>query len=219
MEKFHIAIDGPAGSGKTTVAKMLSERLGFDYLDTGAMYRAVALFLHEKGIGENEDDRIEEVLKGVEMRYERGKLFLNGKEVGDEIRTAEAGILASKYAKNPIVRKHLSRLQREIAKGRKMVVEGRDIGTVVLPDADLKIFLTASLEERARRRYRDLLAKGEKVSFEEVLQKLKVRDSQDSTRKLAPLKPAEDAVILDTTNLSVEEVVEKIERMVRERME
>ena len=218
MEEFHVAIDGPAGSGKTTVSRELARRLGFEYLDTGAMYRAVALFLDELGIPPEDEERIDEALSKVTMEYEKGKLYLNGREVGEEIRSARAGVLASNYAKVPTVRKHLTRLQREIAKGRKIVVEGRDIGTVVLPDADLKIFLTASVEERARRRWKELAEKGEDVSYEEILEQLKKRDEQDSNRKVAPLKPAEDAVVIDTTNMSVDEVVEKLVKLVRERM-
>ena len=216
MEKFHIAIDGPAGSGKTTVSKRLAEYLGFDYLDTGAMYRAIALFLHERNIHGSDEKEIDRVLSSVEMEFQNGKLFLNGKEVGPEIRTAEAGVLASKYAKIPVVRKHLTRLQREIADSRRMVVEGRDIGTVVLPDAELKIFLTASVEERARRRWNELREKGEDISYEEVLKQLKERDERDSRRSIAPLKPAEDAVVIDTTDMSVDEVVRKIADLVRE---
>ncbi len=218
MEKFHIAIDGPAGSGKTTVAKLVAERLGFGYLDTGAMYRAVALFLHEKGIKENEDGKIDEVLKKVSFDYKDGRLYLNGKIVGDEIRSAEAAVLASKYAANPVVRKHLSRLQREIADDRKMVVEGRDIGTVVLPEADLKVFLTASVEERARRRWKELKEKGDNVSYDEVLKQVKERDERDSKRKVAPLKPAENAVVIDTTGISPDEVANKIVKIAVERM-
>ncbi len=218
MGKFHIAIDGPAGSGKTTVSKLLAKRLGYDYLDTGAMYRAVALFLHERGIPPEDEGRINEVLKSVRMEYRDGELFLNGKKVGDEIRTAEAGVLASNYAKVPIVRKHLTRLQREIADERRIIVEGRDIGTVVLPDAELKVFLTASVEERARRRWKELREKGEDVSYEEILEQLKKRDEQDSKRNVAPLKPAEDAVVIDTTGMGIDEVVEEIVRLVEERM-
>ena len=216
MEKFHIAIDGPAGSGKTTVAKALAERLGMEYLDTGAMYRAVALKLDSMGV-KPDDEELDSVLKNIKMKLENGKLYMDGKEVGDEIRTSRAGDLASKYAKSPIVRKHLTRLQREIADERKMVVEGRDIGTVVLPDAELKVFLTASPQERARRRYKELLKKGERVSYDEVLKSIIERDTRDSSRSVAPLKPAEDAVVIDTTDMSVEEVVKKIIELARER--
>lgn len=215
MEKFHIAIDGPAGSGKTTVSKRLAEYLGFDYLDTGAMYRAIALFLHERNISESDEEKIDGVLSDVKMEFRDGRLFLNGREIGSEIRTAEAGILASKYAKVPVVRKHLTRLQREIADSRRMVVEGRDIGTVVLPDAELKVFLTASVEERARRRWRELKEKGEDVSYDEILKQLKERDERDSKRDIAPLKPDEDAVVIDTTDMSIDEVVEKIANLVK----
>lgn len=218
MERFHIAIDGPAGSGKTTVAKLLAQKLDFDYLDTGAMYRAVALFLSEIGISEGDEMKIEEVLSKVKMSYKDGELFLNGKKVGNEIRTARAGMLASLYAKNPVVRRHLVRLQREIADDRRIVVEGRDIGTVVLPNADLKIFLTASVEERARRRYKELRSKGEEIEFKEVLDQLRKRDEQDSNRKVAPLKPAPDAIVIDTTGMGVEEVVDKIVKLYMERV-
>ncbi|MCD6448924.1 MAG: (d)CMP kinase [Thermotogaceae bacterium] len=218
MGKFHIAIDGPAGSGKTTVAKLVAEELDFGYLDTGAMYRAIALFLHENGIKESDDKGIDEVLSKVVFEYRDGRLYLNGKMVGDEIRTVEAGMLASRYAANPVVRKHLSRLQRDIADDRKMVVEGRDIGTVVLPDADLKVFLTASVEERAKRRWKELKEKGGNISYKEILKQLKERDERDSKREVAPLKPAEDAVVIDTTNLTPVEVVYKIVKIVMERL-
>jgi len=218
MEKFHIAIDGPAGSGKTTVAKLVAGKLGFGYLDTGAMYRAVALFLHESCINENDDAKIDEALSKVEFEYRDGELYLNGNVVGDEIRSVEAGVLASKYAANAIVRKHLTRLQRKIADDRKMVVEGRDIGTVVLPDADLKVFLTASVEERAKRRWKELKEKGENVSYEEILNQVKERDERDSKRAVAPLKPAEDAIIIDTTGLTPNEVANRIVKIAVERM-
>ncbi len=218
MEKFHIAIDGPAGSGKTTVAKALAERLGFDYLDTGAMYRAVALFLSGLKVREDDDKEIDRVLSKVFFDYESGKLYINGKEIGEEIRSAEAGMLASKYARNAVVRRYLVKFQREIADDRKIVVEGRDIGTVVLPDADLKIFLKASIEERAKRRYKELVEKGEKVTYEEILRQLKKRDEQDSGREISPLKPADDAIVIDTTNMSIQEVVDEIVRLYMERV-
>ncbi len=217
MGKFHIAIDGPAGSGKTTVSKELATRLGFDYLDTGAMYRAVALYLDKLGVSPDDVNEIDRTLKSLKIDFKDGKLFLNDKEVGEEIRTSKAGMLASIYARIPVVREHLTRFQREIADERRIVVEGRDIGTVVLPDADLKIYLTASAEERARRRYRELIEKGERVDFQEVLDSILKRDELDSSRNLAPLKPASDAVIVDTTDLSVEEVVERILNLVEER--
>ncbi len=218
MEKFHIAIDGPAGSGKTTVSRELAKRLNFEYLDTGAMYRAVALYLKRSGIDPEDSDEIDGVLRNLKMDFENGELFINGERVGNEIRSAEAGMLASVYARSRIVREHLTRFQREIADSKRIVVEGRDIGTVVLPDADLKIYLTASVEERARRRYEDLLKRGEKVDFNEILESIRRRDEQDSKRDLAPLKPAPDAIVIDTTDLGVEEVVNRILELVRERM-
>ena len=218
---FRIAIDGPAGSGKSSVSKLLAQRLGFDHLDTGAMYRAIALLFLERRLNpdELEDDELEKLLEKIEFEFRNGRLLFNGREIGEEIRTPEVGAIVSKVARLRKVREKLVDEQRRITRSGRFVVEGRDIGTVVLPDAELKIFLTASPEERAMRRYRELRNKGMNVSFEEVLNEIKMRDRLDSGRDIAPLKPAEDAIILNTDNMSLEEVVLKIEKLAREKME
>ncbi|MBT1247827.1 MULTISPECIES: (d)CMP kinase [unclassified Thermosipho (in: thermotogales)] len=210
-----IAIDGPAGSGKTTIAKLLAKALGIFYLDTGAMYRIVGLYLEKSNV--SNDEEIENKLKELKLSFSNGDFFLNGKKVGDEIRTPEVGIYASKYAKNEIVRRYLTRLQREIAENENIVVEGRDIGTVVLPDAEVKIFLVATQEARAKRRFKELTEKGVEVTYEQVLNEIKLRDKQDSERNVAPLRKAEDAVLIDSTEFSIEEVVQKILEVVKEK--
>ncbi|ABR31466.1 cytidylate kinase [Thermosipho melanesiensis] len=210
-----IAIDGPAGSGKTTVAKLLADALGIFYLDTGAMYRIVGLYLSENNV--ESDEEIERKLKELKITFSNGNFFLNGRKIGNEIRTPEIGIYASKYAKRLPVRNYLTKIQREIAKNQSIVVEGRDIGTVVLPDAEVKIFLVASQEARAKRRYKELMEKGVEVTFEEVLSEIVLRDKQDSERDVAPLKKAKDAILIDTTNLSIEEVIERILKVVKEK--
>ena len=218
MEEFHVAIDGPAGSGKTTVSKLLSKKLGFDYLDTGAMYRAVGVYLNSLKLKPTDIDKIEKELEKVRLEYKDGKIYLNGKDVEKFIRTPQAGILASNFAKLPVVRKYLTEMQRKICKGRKIIVDGRDIGTVVLPNAHLKIFLTASFEERVRRRMKELEEKGMNVSREKIEEEIRKRDTQDTEREMAPLRRAEDAIEIDTTNLTIEEVVSRIENMVLKKL-
>lgn len=213
-----IAIDGPAGSGKTTVAKLIAERLKIDYLDTGAMYRIVGLYLHNLGVDPREEGRdIDNVLENLSISYQEGVYYLNGKKIEDEIRTPEAGMHASMYAANPKVRKYLTKMQQEICKERSIVAEGRDIGTVVMPDAAVKIFLVASTEVRAERRYIELKEKGMAVDYKELLWQIKERDKNDSIREIAPLVKSPDAVEIDTSNLTIEEVVEKILEIVKER--
>ncbi|EKF49392.1 cytidylate kinase [Thermosipho africanus H17ap60334] len=210
-----IAIDGPAGSGKTTVAKILADKLGIYYLDTGAMYRIIGLYLDKKGV-ENDSD-IERELSTIKLEFINGDFYINGKRVGDEIRTPYAGICASKYAKKAIVREFLTRIQQKISKNENIVVEGRDIGTVVIPDAEVKIFLVASAEERAKRRYKELLEKGVKVSYEEVLNEIILRDKQDTEREIAPLRQPDDAILIDSTKYTIEEVINKILEVVLEK--
>lgn len=212
-----IAIDGPAGSGKTTVARELAKRLGIEYLDTGAMYRIVGLYLHNFGVNPDSTEEIEKILNEVSIEYKDGEYYLNGKKIGDEIRTAQAGVYASQYGASPVVRKFLTKLQKEICANRSIVAEGRDIGTVVMPDAQVKIFLVASPEVRAKRRYEELKMKGLEVSYDELLRQIIERDKLDSSREIAPLVKAEDAIEIDSSNLSVEEVVEKILEIVKER--
>ncbi|HDH96713.1 MAG TPA: (d)CMP kinase [Proteobacteria bacterium] len=209
-----VAIDGPAGSGKTTTAKMLAKRLGFLYIDTGAMYRAVGLAAKRLGVDPHDDDRLAELCAELTIEF-RGagneqRIYLNGEDVSGEIRTAEIGMWASWVSAMPSVRRALVAMQREMGKGGGVVMEGRDIGTNVFPDAEVKVFLVADEAERARRRYNELRARGEDVSFEQVLADQRKRDEQDSTRELNPLIKADDAVELDTTDLSPHEVVERI---------
>lgn len=209
MENFLVAIDGPAGSGKSTIAKLLAKKLGFNHLDTGAMYRAVAVYLHSKGF--KPEDDLHEVLESLEVEYIDGQIYLNGEKIcEEEIRSAKAGELASSFATLPEVREKLTQLQRKICESGNFVVEGRDIGTVVLPHAQVKIFLTASFEERVKRRLEELGRKGIQLSFEDVAKQIEERDQRDSSRDLAPLKPAEDAIIIDTTGKDIDQVLEEV---------
>ncbi len=212
MKKDVIAIDGPSGAGKSTIAKIIAKKLGYFYLNTGAMYRAVALYLHRKG--KKPLDKItEDDLKGIELDFDdEGNIYLNGENVSDKIITPEISRLASDFSKLKVVRKVLTEQQRKIGLSRPSVLEGRDIGTVVFPDAKYKFFLDASPEERARRRYLQLKEKNPdaNISFEEILKQQLERDKQDSSRDIAPLKKAEDAIYIDTTGMEIEDVVKKI---------
>jgi cytidylate kinase len=219
--KFAIAIDGPAGAGKSTIAKMLAKKLDILYLDTGAMYRAVGLKVLDSGGDPGDPAAVISVLKhtDVAVRYENGspKVFLDGTDVTDRIRTQRISAAASSVATIPEVRYKLVDLQRKIASDTSVVMDGRDIGTYVLPNADLKIFLTASPEERARRRWEELRQKGAVQEYNTVLQDVMSRDNNDSSRAVCPLKKAEDAVLVDTTNKTVEEVIAEIEGLLQAR--
>lgn len=218
---FNIAIDGPGGAGKSSISRAVSKELGFIYVDTGALYRAVGLYALRNGINTETKDDVSNYLPKikVELAFENGeqKVLLNGEDVSVDIRLPEASMAASNVSKIPSVRKFLFDLQQKIAAENNCLMDGRDIGTVVLPSAQLKIFLTASPEARAKRRYDELIAKGADVSFDEILKDLNERDYQDSHREIAPLKPADDSVILDTTDLTFEEVKNKIIKLTRER--
>ena len=204
MKKI-IAIDGPAGAGKSTVSKICAARLGYTYIDTGAMYRAVALKTLLSG------KPVEDLIGDIDIKLdEAARVFLDGREVTKEIRTPEVSKGASDVAKLGFVRKKLTELQREMARQGSVIMDGRDIGTQVLPNADLKIFLTASVEERARRRFEELKEKNLAADFEQIKKEITLRDKQDTEREIAPLAQAEDAILLDTTDLSIEQVVEKI---------
>ena len=214
MKKI-IAVDGPAGAGKSTVSKIVAAELGYTYIDTGAMYRAVGLKIFESGQNLTEKF-LAEVTEKIEIELdESARVFVNGEEVTKKIRTPEVSRLASDVSKFDFVRKKLTELQRKMAEQGKVIMDGRDIGTVVLPNADLKIFLTASIEERARRRFDELTAKGQAVELSAIEKEIAARDKQDSERKIAPLKKADDAVLLDTTNLTIKEVVDKILELAR----
>lgn len=218
-----IAIDGPAGAGKSTIAKRVAEELNFMYVDTGALYRAVALCAIQKNIEPDDSQRVSEMLSEIKVqlafnyRFEK-VVLLDGRDVSSQIRTPEVSMAASKISALPQVRAYLLDLQRDIAKENNVIMDGRDIGTVVLPDARVKIFLTASPQVRAERRYKELEEKGADVSFDEVLRDVNERDYNDSHRQTAPLKPAEDSVFVDTTDLDFEQSVEKIISVIKERI-
>ncbi|MBQ3072125.1 MAG: (d)CMP kinase [Oscillospiraceae bacterium] len=213
MKKFHaVAIDGPAGSGKSTIAKRLAKELGYVYVDTGAIYRTVGYYIWICGIGGRDGDGVRRLLDDVNVRIEYPgdglqHMFLNGRDITEDIRTPEISSYASQVSAHKCVRDFLLDTQRDLAASHNVIMDGRDIGTVVLPDAEVKIFLTASPEVRARRRHSELQEKGCKDSYEKVLADMKQRDHQDSTRAIAPLRQAEDAVLLDTSEMDLEEAI------------
>ena len=211
---YNIAIDGPAGAGKSTVAKKIAQRKQFIYVDTGAMYRAMALYFLQEGIGGEENEKISASCKDVDItiRYVDGEqvVFLNGENVNGRIRTEEVGNMASVTSPNPDVRKKLVELQQQLAKSADVVMDGRDIGTCVLPDADVKVYLTAGSAVRAKRRYEELLAKGEECDLAQIEKEIIERDERDMNRDISPLRQAEDAVLIDSSGMAIEEVVEKI---------
>jgi len=211
-----ITIDGPAGSGKTTVSRLLAKKIKSLYLDTGAMYRAVAFAAKKKGVDLEDGKSVKALCRSLDLRFitdeDPPRLVLNGEDISRQIRTAEMDMLSSKVSAIREVRETMTELQRKIAQGVRVVAEGRDMGTVVFPDAEHKFFLTASSGVRTERRFRERLGRGETVSLVVVKSEMKRRDHQDQTRSLAPLKPAEDAKVIDSTRLSADEVVEEILR-------
>ena len=220
---YSIAIDGPAGAGKSTIAKTLAKELGFYYVDTGAIYRTVAYFLDLLGISPKDTDGVERYIDEltVEIAYdEEGSqhMLMNGMDVTADIRTQDISQKASLVSAQPVVREVLLDMQRDVAKKHNVIMDGRDIGTVVLPRATVKIFLTASPEVRAKRRTDELIAKGQKADYAKVLQEIKQRDHQDTTRAIAPLKQAKDAVLVDTSELDIPAVVAAIRKIVGEKI-
>jgi CMP/dCMP kinase len=206
-----VAIDGPSGAGKSSVSRMVAERLGFQYLDTGALYRALALYLTRKGIGaDGTEDEIVRAVGDAEIRLETDKVFLNGEDVSDAIRTPEAGHYASVFSARKSVRDHLFMIQKEAGRSCDIVAEGRDMTTVVFPDAYVKIYLDASEQGRAERRYLQLSRNGIPITIEEALKDVRDRDFRDKNRDIAPLKRAEDAVYIDSTDMTIEDVVHAI---------
>ena len=215
MERvYSVAIDGPSGAGKSTLAKECAKRFGFLYVDTGAIYRTVGLAARRSGIAPEEAEAVLPLLPTLEIDLRHSTdgqhMFLFDEDVNGLIRTPEISAYASKVSAIPEVRSFLMEMQRSLARKNSVIMDGRDIGTVVLPDADIKVFLTASAEERAARRQRELLDKGQSLSFEEVLRDMQERDERDSQRAAAPLKQAEDAVLLDTSALTLEESIERL---------
>lgn len=218
---INIAIDGPAGAGKSSVAKLVAKKLGYIYVDTGALYRTVGLYSIRKGYDTKDAQKVESTLKdiNIEIKFvdDTQHVFLNGEDVSEAIRTPEASMGASNVSAIPEVRKFLFDLQRDIAKENDCIMDGRDIGTVVLPNADIKIFLTASPEARAKRRYKELVEKGEQVDFNDVLDDINKRDYQDSHRKIAPLKQAEDAILVDNSDCNLEQGAELVMKIIKEK--
>lgn len=218
---FNISIDGPAGAGKSTIAKKVAKELDFIYVDTGAMYRSMALYFIRKQVKAAEVDKIITLLPEIHVTiaYENGEqhVYLNGEDVSTLIRNEEVSQMTSSISTIPKVREKLLSLQRNLAKENNVLMDGRDIGTCVLPDAELKIYLTASVGVRAKRRYNEMIEKGMECDLEELVASIKERDYRDMNRETAPLKQAEDAVLLDTSDMNIEEVVNAIIRMVKER--
>lgn len=217
-KNLQIAIDGPAGAGKSTIAKALAKELGLFYVDTGAMYRAIAYKALQLNIPLDQEAEIAKMAQQTEITLEHSearRVFCDGQDVTEEIRSPEVSRCVSVIAAYPQVRQRLVDLQRQEARRGGVVMDGRDIGTYVLPDADLKIFLTASAEERAKRRWLELQHSGKNLSFDQVKKDMAIRDQIDQEREVSPLVPAEDAIILDTTGLGIEEIVERIIRMIK----
>ncbi len=221
ISKIRVALDGPGGAGKSTVAKIIAAKMGYVYVDTGALYRTVGLYAAENGIAKEDEGGILSLLDTIDVRltYENGEqhVLLNGADVGTKIRTPEISMYASAVSKLPEVRTYLLDLQKKIAAAGGVVMDGRDIGTVIMPDAEIKVFMTATPEERARRRLKELLEKGEQVTFEEVFADMQQRDKNDSERETAPLKPAEDAVLFTNDGYDAEGSADYIIELIRQK--
>ena len=223
MQERSIAIDGPAGAGKSTLARALARELGYLYVDTGAIYRTVALRAREAGADPSDPEQVAPLLEDLDLRMDYGgdgvqRMYLSGRDVTEAIRENEVSALASQVAALPAVREFLLEFQRKQAREHDVVMDGRDIGTVVLPQAGVKIFLTAAPEARARRRTAELLQRGQDADFDEILREIRQRDEQDENRPVAPLRQAEDAALLDTTNLDLKGSLEALLTLVRERL-
>lgn len=219
--RINIAIDGPSGAGKSTVAKGIAKTLGIIHVDTGAMYRAVGLYMYENGIAADDEEAVVASLENVkiDLEYKDGvqHIYLNGRQIDSEIRTDTVSMYASRVSSIKEVRAFLLDTQRNIAKNNDVIMDGRDIGTVILPDAGLKIFMVANNEARARRRYKELIEKGERVTYEEVLSLMNKRDDDDKNRKIAPAVAAEDAVLFDNTEYDLEESIQYVAELAKKR--
>lgn len=222
MNRINIAIDGPAGAGKSTVAKQVADQLGYVYIDTGAMYRAITLKALQKGINVHNEEQLAALLEQSEIRLEAGidgqKVYIDNEDVTSAIRVREVTNQASVVASHEKIRLALQQLQRELARTKGVVMDGRDIGTYVLPDAEVKIFLSASITERAQRRFLELQQKGQPVSLSELQEEIRKRDERDSQREVAPLRKAEDALEIDSTGLTIEQVVQQIVGTVQQKL-
>lgn len=211
---LRIAIDGPGGAGKSTISKLVAKEFGIDYVDTGAMYRAIALKLSRAGVNPGNEALVEEIVQGTNLDFEGANILLDGEDVSSLIRTQDVSMMASNASKLACVRSLVSGLSMEMARTRDLVMDGRDIGTNVIKDAELKIFLTASPEVRAKRRYEELLEAKKDADYERILAEIQARDYQDMHRELNPLVQADDAILLDTSDMNIEEVVEAISEQV-----
>ena len=223
MKHYAVAIDGPSGAGKSSLARAVAGDLGFIYVDTGAIYRTVGCYVLRQGVRPSDAQAVEALLPDIEIRMGYGddglqRMYLNGEDVTEAIRTPEVSMCTSKVAAIPAVRAFLLEMQREIAQEQSVIMDGRDIGTVVLPQADVKIFLTASVEDRARRRYQELCQRGTAKDFDQLLREIEQRDYNDTHRAAAPLRPAEDAVVLDTTGNTFQQSLRQILDIIRERI-
>lgn len=217
---FVVAIDGPAGTGKGTITKIIAEKENLINIDTGAMYRCVTLECIKENVSDKEEEKIKKILENIDIQLKNvngiQKVFLNGEDVSEEIRTPEVDSKVAVFAALKVVRDKMTPLQRKMGEYNDIIMEGRDIGTVVFPNADIKIFLDCSIEERARRRYKQNLEKGINESYEEVLEAIKLRHKLETEREIAPFIKAEDAIIVDSTSMTIEEVVETIEKIIKE---
>lgn len=216
-----VAVDGPAGSGKGTITKLVAEKLGLVYIDTGALYRCITLYMIRNNIGLEDKEKIQEMLKNINIELKKednlDKVYLNGEDVSIKIREKAVNELVSPVSTIGIIRENITDLSRKIAEGKKVIMEGRDIGTNVFPNAKIKIYLDATPEERANRRLKQNEEKGINISYKEILENVKYRDYTDSHRELSPLKQAEDAIYIDSTDMTIEEVTEKIIEIIKER--
>lgn len=223
MQSIAIALDGPSGAGKSTVGRAVAAKLSYIYVDTGAIYRSIGLYIRRRGIAGNDSAAIIAALPDIHITLSCQKgaqyVILNGETIADQIRTQEIAQYASDVSAIPEVRQFLLDLQRNIANTENVLMDGRDIGTVVLPDAQIKIFLTASVEKRAERRYKELLARGQSAQLEQIQQEIAMRDQQDMNRTVAPLRQADDAVLLDTSALTLEESIAAVLRIVSEKLQ
>ena len=219
---FVVAVDGPAGSGKGTITKLVAQKLGLIYIDTGAMYRCVTLYMIRNNIGLEETEKIKSILNIIDIEFRKDNnqdnVFLNGENVTKEIREKQVNDLVSQVSHLVDVRENITNLSRKVADGKKVIMEGRDIGTNVFPNAEVKIYLDATPEERANRRLKQNKENGIEIPYDEILKNIIFRDNNDKTSKVAPLKQAEDAILVDSTNMTIDEVVEEIERIIKEKI-